>query len=1141
MDNLGIKLRWIAAIADVLGGLDSLAVAERFVHRLPPGYIESTSYVDAAFDAVQLAAYEANISDISSEDPIENDQELKVHNEADNSVFVPSHRFVVGPQEVGPSNSIRLRRYSYSAIELSGLVRVLESFGFVVTEILPTLFLPGTPDGNPVHLDDIGLRWVGQTTMGVCFDPQSDGERLVDALNSVDDGYSEVDLLNRLILAAGLRWRQVVLLRAYRSYRRQISARYTDTELDDAFFAFPSVTSALVTYFEAKFDPTLPSRVEVMSSLRSRALAELNSISDFSHDQILRGYLELIDATTRTNYYLRNSNGQPRPTLVLKFSSSKGSEQILTHPLREVFVYSPNMEGVHLRSGLISRGGIRWSDRTDDFRTEILGLAQAQIKKNAIIVPTGAKGGFIVRNKTNPGVDEVAAAYKTFIRSLLEVSDNLVESHTVTPDGIVAFDEDDFYLVVAADKGTATFSDIANDISRERNFWLGDAFASGGTHGYDHKAMRITARGAWIAALRHFKQLDIDAQNDTIKVVGVGDMSGDVFGNGMLQSRSIALVAAFDHNNIFIDPDPDLVVSFGERERLATLGRSSWTDYDTGAISTGGGVWSRDLKEIQLHPRARALLGIDKEFVKPLEVISAILEASVDLIWFGGIGTYLKDRDESDAEIGDSANDLVRVSADRVRARVIVEGANLAVTQRARIRYSRRGGKINTDFIDNAAGVAISDREVNLKVLLDLAIKEHLLDSADRNSILSEVANEVAQEVLKQVDRSINAITNAVLTSVGELDAFEALVDSLEKAQRLDRKAESLPSIEEFAKRREAGAGLVRPELAVLLAYAKSELTAAIEKESLAVDPTASDLALSYFPSSIAQRFSDLITRHPLYRQLVATSLAGEIVDQMGIVWANETSAEFNCTLAEVAVAFWVSWQVLDGHALRKQAEELGLSLPATAETRLDKAIMDLVNELTRMYLSNFETITPGRLITRDKQLIASTTDFGCWNKSARVSENDLTKLLEDTVEIPKVVNRFLMTLTVPLIVEAGRVSRQSGQPIENVLSAFECIDSEAGMDAISSLLESVSSHGRWISWQIRGIRDDLVRWRTDICLKVLTANPSVGPKEAVRTWQVLHSRTLEQVQDILERAPKYPGEEATIVSLVLRLLRSTA
>ncbi|TAN26549.1 MAG: NAD-glutamate dehydrogenase [Actinomycetota bacterium] len=1129
---------WIEALADILGGPDAYKEAAWFAKRVPSGYIDHNPLIVVGFDAVHVAALELGGQGQPEQDVAKNSS-VSAPPVRRGSTFGGIYSLAVPPQALDDLGHFQLRRYGFSSVELSEMVPVFESFGFKVVEVLPTLFQPVESTEKLIHLDDIRLRWADKTQVNFSIDSEADSQRLIDALNAVDRGRCEVDLLNRLVLGAGLHWQQVEIFRAYRQYRLQISKRFSNEELDEALYAFPSVASALVAIFEAKFDPAISSRDEVISNARNQLIHELSLVSDFDHDQILRGYLELIDATVRTSYYLRDSSGQPLPALVLKLAASRLPGGILSHPLLESFVYSPDLEAVHLRAGLVARGGIRWSERIADFRTEVLGLAQAQIKKNAVIVPTGAKGGFVIRDSLDPGPEEVLDAYKTFIRSLLDITDNLIDGHVVTPGGVVAFDGDDHYLVVAADKGTSSFSDIANAISIENGFWLGDAFASGGTHGYDHKAMRITARGAWIAVRRHFEQLEMDVQNDTIKVVGVGDMSGDVFGNGMLQSQSIALVAAFDHRHIFVDPDPDPLISFRERQRLAGLERSSWNDYDRGVLSLGGGVWSRDSKEIPLHPRVRELLGLSAESLSPPELIAAILEASVDLIWFGGIGTYLKDRDESDADIGDPENDLVRITADKVRARVVAEGANLAVTQKARMRYARRGGRINTDFIDNAAGVAISDREVNLKILLDLAIKEQLMDNQGRNSILAEASDEVANGVLRQVDLSLGAITSAVPLSVSELDAFEALIQELVSSNRLDRTGESLPSSEEFARRRENGAGLIRPELAILLSYSKLDLKSALVDDPLVDDPTLLELAHSYFPGSVTQRFAGLISRHALYRQLIATSLAGEIVDRMGIIWARETSAEFNCTLTEVGGAFWASCKVLGATELWLMAENPDLLPGHQTRFTFNQIVANAVNELARIYLRRGETMNPVSVISRDLAPTAAAASSGKLSSWEVVYNAQPVGLLSDALLTPEMSENLANLAKVPRLVEALEVSRSSGRSLDEVMVAFEEVDLVAHSAALSHLLDDVGANGRWMSWQIRGLRDDLANWRVRACDAALAADLSLSPKDAIHNWQAGQSGNLAQVHRLINDAPKYPKDRITLASLALRVLQN--
>ncbi|MHB1931148.1 MAG: NAD-glutamate dehydrogenase domain-containing protein, partial [Acidimicrobiales bacterium] len=612
---------WADRLARALGG--DRAAAEAFRSRVPAGYEHQVGPEQAAVDARHLAALQG------------------------------PQRFAVS---TGDGDGFRLRRYGRGAVELSAFLPVLESFGLAVVEAVPMAIGPG-PDGVGAHIDDFGLRRLTPAAFA-----EADGQRLVEAIGAVIQGRADADSLNRLVLAAGFDWVQVRLLRAYRRYRRQAGTPYTDEQLDDPLVAFPSVTRALVALFEARFSPDAPGDD---GAARATVLAGLADVQHLEQDQVLRGYLALVDATLRTSYFLRSPDGSPLPGVTLKLDSSAVPDLPLPRPLVEAWVHGPDVEGIHLRFGPVARGGIRWSDRPDDFRTEVLGLAAAQVKKNAVIVPTGAKGGFVRRGRGAPTAAGVQAAYEAFISSLLGITDNYAAGRVVTPARVVARDGDDPYLVVAADKGTATFSDAANALAEARGFWLGDAFASGGSHGYDHKAMGITARGAWVAVRRHFHQLGIDVQTETITAAGIGDMSGDVFGNGMLQSRAIALVAAFDHRHVFLDPDPDPKASFAERQRLFALGRSSWADYDRSVISEGGGVWPRDAKSVPLSPQAQRVLGATASELSPPELISAILRAPVDLLWFGGIGTYIKAPDEPDAEVGDHADDLLRVTADQ--------------------------------------------------------------------------------------------------------------------------------------------------------------------------------------------------------------------------------------------------------------------------------------------------------------------------------------------------------------------------------------------------------------------------------------------------------------------------------------------
>jgi len=1126
----------VRELAALLGGPEGAAQAAMFASRVPASYREQTSPAEAALDVAALAALT---------DPSQGDTDVAPAGAA----FGGHHRLEVRPALDSEECTFRIRRYGEHGMELTRFLPVLESFGLVVVESLPYRVGAG-PDGQPsVHIDDIGVRIDSPLRPEVLrFVPDVHGPRLVAALEALARGETEVDSLNRLVTVAGLDWRQVTVLRAYQQYWLQADIPFSAAELADPLVAFPEVARGLIGYFEARFHPdqqpgeadterTPPEDVE-----RARCGAALDLVPQLQQDQVLRGYLQLMDATLRTNYFRLGAEGRYRSALTLKLASLAVPGLPAPRPQVEAFVHSPTVEGIHLRAGLIARGGLRWSERPTDFRTEVLDLAFAQVKKNAIIVPTGAKGGFVCRpaspssgGPAGPGPGDVRAGYEVFVRALLDITDNLVSGAVVAPPGVVAHDGPDPYLVVAADKGTATFSDLANSISEEYGFWLADAFASGGSRGYDHKAMGITARGAWVAVRRHFHQLGIDVQSDPIRVAGVGDMSGDVFGNGMLRSESIRLVAAFDHRHIFLDPDPDPASSFSERRRLFALPGSSWADYRADLISEGGGVWQRTVKSVPLAPAAKRSLGVAVDALSPPQLISAVLAAPVDLLWFGGIGTYVKAPDETDSTVGDHANDAVRITADQVRARVIAEGGNLGVTQRARIRYSRRGGRINTDFIDNAAGVATSDREVNLKILLVLAIEEGRLDPARRDDHLERSATEVADEVLRQVDHSVAALNRAVPGSARELDAYEALLDALEDAGRFDREVECLPSAEELRVRRQAGAGLIRPELAVLLAYAKSDLISAIEASRVVADPALLDAVVPYFPLPIRQPFGDLIPRHRLYPQLAATDLAGELVDHLGIVWAHETAAEIGRDLAAVAAAFWAARQVIEAGPYWLELEQGSAELSADAEAALHATVGDAVAKLARAYLTSLDGFDLREVIDRDRPLAESLTANPS-SESTKTEEDSLVALGVNH----DVANRFVLAAARAEAGEVGPVARRTGRSVAEAAEAVDLVGRAAGVgrlvDAIKGALDVVPAPSRLTTWLGRALLDDLSSWRRAAAVAAL-ANPA-PPAQAVSEWEAAHHAELARAGVLLASLSPSTPDPLAAAALVLRRLQ---
>ena len=1127
---------WEDQLAANLPGPDASTRAASFAARAPASYKDQTSPAEAALDAVELSELE---------------EEDEAHGRMPaGGVFGGHHHLAVRPSAESGC-TFRLRRYGEGAIELTTFVPVLESFGLVVLDAVPHRIASLDPNGPVFHVDDIGLRIDapgGEETLR--FVPEIHGPRLVDALEAVARGEAEVDSLNRLVTVAGLDWRQVELLRSYMHYRLQAATTLSAAQLANPLVDFPDIARALVGYFNGRFDPDLE-RDETGTSApesaeRARCVAGLDLVPNLVDDRALRGYLGLIDATVRTNYFQRSRDGTHKPAIVLKLDSPKVPELPEPRPRIDAFVHGPTLEGIHLRAGLIARGGLRWSDRPDDFRTEILDLAFAQVKKNAIIVPTGAKGGFVcrmaqkgaVRGASRPAdPHEVRASYELFVRSLLEITDNVSSGKAITPTRVVARDGGDPYLVVAADKGTATFSDLANSISDELGFWLGDAFASGGSRGYDHKKLGITARGAWVAVRRHFRQLGIDVQAEPITVVGVGDMSGDVFGNGMLQSDKIRLVAAFDHRHVFIDPEPDPASSFEERRRLAAIPSSSWADYRPELISPGGGVWPRDAKAIPLAPPARRALGLEVEYLSPPEVISGILAAPVDLLWFGGIGTFIKAPGEADSQVGDHANDAVRITSDRVRVRVIAEGGNLGITQQARIRYSRRGGRINTDFVDNAAGVATSDREVNLKILLALAIEEQRLDPSDRDRYLKDSTEEVTSDVLRQVDHNVGALDRAVSQSAREPDAFAALIDTLEEAGSFNRQVEALPSREELHIRREAGGGLIRPELAVLLAYARSHLVAAIEDSvglAAPADHPYLGAVAAYFPGVIRADFGDLIPRHRLFPQLAATDVAGEVVDQLGVVWAHETSAEMGRRLDQVAAAFWAAREVIGAGSLWGELESLESALSADAEAAIHGKISSAVNRLARAYLGRPGAIDVTALIDRDAPIAAEIAH----SRSDDALKPGLQHLVDLGVD-PEVTRRFLVAAERGEVADVAPVMLSSGRSVSEVLEVLDGIDRAASAHEIAAAVSSAASvvppPGRSTLWLARSVLDDYADWKRMAATAVLRGGSPAAV--ALADWAQMNAEALASAAGMLGSSTQSGVDLLDTAVLVVRRL----
>ena len=944
---------------------------------------------------------------------------------------------------------VRLKVYHPAApIPLSDRVPMLENFGFRVIDERTYTVKPLGRDTCFIH--DMEL----EAAPGADLGDADQTLRIENAILAVWRRDAESDALNQLTPKAGLSWYDVEILRALTKYLRQIGIPFTRGYLNGVLANHPDVGQSLVALFHAHNDPQYGGNRERGVASATEALkAALEATTSLDEDRIIRRYINLIEAVVRTNAYQRDSVGDRRPALALKFDCARIDGLPAPKPFREIFVYSPRVEGLHLRFGAIARGGIRWSDRPEDFRTEVLGLVKAQQVKNAIIVPVGAKGAFVPKQMP-AGADrettlrEGTACYKIFISTLLDVTDNLEGDLVTPPPDVRRRDSDDPYLVVAADKGTASFSDTANAIATDREFWLGDAFASGGSAGYDHKKMGITARGAWEAVKRHFREMDRDIQTEPFTVVGVGDMSGDVFGNGMLLSPQIRLVAAFDHRDIFIDPDPDPVRSLTERARLFMQPRSSWQDYDKSILSKGGGIYSRSLKTVPLFAEARLALGLGSAEVTPAEVINAILKADVDLLWFGGIGTYVRASTETDAQAGDKANDAIRVTGAEVRAKVIGEGANLGITQLGRIEYAQRGGRINTDAIDNSAGVNSSDLEVNIKIALGTLLRSGEMTLQVRNEFLASMTDEVAELCLRNNYLQSLALSIAEYRGIAEFPDHVALLQTLEERGLLDRKVEFLPPDTVLAERAQSGECLTRPELAVLLAYAKNVLYAELLESEVTDDLYLSRELYRYFPPNLVETFRAAVTGHRLRREVIATVLANAMINRGGPAFVNEIVSATSADAGQVAAAYAAARDSFGLTEINAQLDTLDTEVPGTTQLRLYAEVAALMTRETLWFLRNesFEAgIAP--LVDRYREGIAAirasfgrmVTPWIAETIESRTAELERAGTPHDVARLIAELSPLAMASDIVLVAsKAGSTVTESAAAFFGVLDTFK-------------------------------------------------------------------------------------------------------
>ncbi len=1007
-------------------------------------------------------------------------------------------------------------------IALSDIVPLIESLGLRVIEEVP---YPLAPQGGGVVLHELTL----ETADGHALDLGARGLPIREAIAAAWDGRCEADGFNRLILR-GLSWREASLLRTMFKWCRQVRAPFSQGAVESALAAHPLAANTLVSMFHCRFDPARPRDAVQDVELSRQFFAQLDLVSSPDEDRILRRLHQLADAVVRTNFYDVKS-----PVIALKIDSARAGAMPLPRPIVEIWVHGPRTEGCHLRGGKVARGGIRWSDRRDDFRTETLGLMKAQMVKNVVIVPVGAKGGFVIKHPPaatgNAAADrealqaEAIACYKLLINAMLDVTDNLRAGQVVPPQHVVRRDGDDAYLVVAADKGTATFSDIANAIAIERGFWLGDAFASGGSVGYDHKAMGITARGAWVNIAHHFHELEIDIQSTPFTCAGVGDMSGDVFGNGLLVSRKTLLRAAFDHRHIFLDPEPDFDVSYDERKRLSGQPRSSWADYDAAKLSPGGGIYARQTKSILLSDAAASMLGFSQNQQEPEAVVKAILTMKVDLLYFGGIGTYVKSSEEGHADADDRANDAVRVNGRELKARVVGEGANLAVTQAGRVEAALSGVRINTDALDNSAGVSTSDHEVNIKILLADPIEAGKITASQRVELLAAMTGDVADLVLRDNHQQSLAISLDQIGGASDLPAQNAFMSLLESAGVFDRAVAGLPDAAAMKTRSATGQGLTRPELCALMAYTKLHIAAVLDESSLVEDPYLSGLVALYFPKPLRERFETEIARHRLRRELIGTTVTNELVNRMGVAAFGRLSAEGGAGLVDVAHAALVADYAFALPEIYAGMEALP-QIPAAARYTVLLAASRLQEATARVLLGDklpLPAIGEGVAALRDD--LATLTQAAC----ARVVQSSA---VQDLVRngVPEKFAAFAMAVpdlvAGPLIVQ---IAKTHAIPVVTAQIAWTQAGGWSAIEQLRTAAGMIKTNGVWEARAVAAIEDDLTH------LQAALANVALSEDAASKSLLSQHSSSVNAAIDLAHEAARNP--EIVSLSVAVRSL----
>ncbi|MGP0083627.1 MAG: NAD-glutamate dehydrogenase [Steroidobacteraceae bacterium] len=1127
VDVAGIERQIAAAVrswtdafkASLLARFDeayALQLYDKYGPAIPAAYQEDFSADTAAFDVSFLEAVEKEPNrlhlDIYRPDPRRRDK-----------FFLKIYR-------------------SGTAITISDLLPMLENMGLRVIAERP--YQINFSIASSAWIQDLELE-LGSTSTAKF---ESLAAEIKASLTAVWTGRMDSDSLNRLTLCAGVPWQLVVVIRAYCRYLLQTGLPFSQGYIAEVLTHHPTVARLLADLFVARFDPAIApaQRTRLLARLDTRMIAALEAVEGSDEDRILRAFWNALAASLRTNAFQTNSAGQTKEYLSFKIESQKLRELPLPKPLYEVFVFSSRMEGVHLRMGLVARGGIRWSERREDFRTEILGLMKAQNVKNTVIVPVGAKGGFVLKRAALEGREaqhaEVVACYQTLIRGLLDLTDNIVEDKVVAPAQLVRHDGDDPYLVVAADKGTATFSDIANALSAEYGFWLGDAFASGGSVGYDHKKMAITARGAWECVKRHFREAGIDIQRQEFKVTGIGDMAGDVFGNGMLQSPQIRLVAAFNHQHIFIDPEPDPAVSQRERQRLFALPRSSWADYSRKLISKGGGIFTRSSKSLSLPREAQTLLDLPATST-PNEVIKAILRLPVDLLWNGGIGTYVKASDESHSDVGDRSNDAVRIDARELNCKVVGEGGNLGFSQRGRIEYARRGGRLNTDFIDNSAGVNCSDVEVNIKILLNGAVRAKQLTRAARDRLLAKMTDEVAALVLRNNYLQSQAISGLEWQAKQRLGEDAEMIRTLERSGDLNRSLEYLPSEEEIAERRKAGAGLSRPELAIVLSYGKIWAYKALIHSNVPEDVYLSTELTRYFPVPVQRRFADRLKRHRLRREIIATAITNSMINRMGPVFPVRAQAETGADLAAIARAYTIAREVLECRSIWTAIEALDNRIPSSVQYAAIDQTTRILRHLSYWLLTNQrDDLDIERAVRRfqpgTSELMRELAGILGSDEQSRFAAHR-SKLVAERVP-ESLATRIASLDALHGALDLVEVSMATRLPISFAGRAYFDLGERIGLAWIKQQIESLPAEGQWHSVARSALKDNLYALQRMITAAAL-AHAGSEPKARVDRWIGAHATEIGFLKGLIGDFGAGSSPDFATLSVALQSVRRLA